>query len=48
MLPQTGNIGDKTVYHCRKTSQKCATNVKIAIKSRRMALDQYSDYLNNF
>ena len=32
MLPQTGNIGDKTVYHCRRTSQKCAAYEKKAIR----------------
>ena len=31
MLPQTGNLGDKTVYHCRRTSQKCAAYVKIEL-----------------
>ena len=43
MLPQTGNIGDKTIYHCRRTSQKCAAYVKIAM---RITIFRYETSIN--
>ena len=46
MLPQTGNIDAKTVYHC-KTLQKCAANEKTAIRPQLYFLFNFYNFVSN-